>query len=153
MEWTVHPGGFVPFEHVHTRQDEIFHVQAGEIHAKINGQSAAGKAGDVIAVPRGSKHIASNGSSEKLVCTVEYKPGLDHYTTMQCFAGLTLDRDLDRRGLVNIPKIMYLLRRADARSLPRPAFLPDLVFGLAMNFFFVYGRFAGWEKLFWRYTA
>ena len=28
MEWIVQPDGYVPFEHVHVHQDEIFHVQA-----------------------------------------------------------------------------------------------------------------------------
>ena len=97
MEWTVHPGGYVPFEHV--------------------------------------RHIAYNHGDEKLVCIVDYRPGLDHYTTMQCFAGLTLDGQVDRRGLVNIPKIMYLLKRANAESLPRPAFAPDFAFHLGMEFF------------------
>lgn len=37
MEWTVHPGGYVPFEHVHVNQDEIFHIQRGEMRAKVMG--------------------------------------------------------------------------------------------------------------------
>ena len=27
MEWTLYPGGYVPFEHVHVSQDETFHIQ------------------------------------------------------------------------------------------------------------------------------
>lgn len=152
MEWAVHPGGYVPFEHVHVNQDEIFHVQQGEIRAMINGQERLGQAGDTICVPRGTRHIASNIKAEKLVCIVEYKPGLDHYKAMQCFAGLTLDNDIDRRGLVNVPKIMYMLKRINAQSLTRPAFVPDLIFRLGMALFYGLGAIAGWESLYKKYT-
>jgi quercetin dioxygenase-like cupin family protein len=152
MEWTVQPGGYVPFEHIHVCQDEIFHIQQGEMRAMIDGRKHFGKTGDTVTVPRGVKHIAYNDKPEPLVCIVEYKPGLDHYTTMQCFAGLTLDKDFDGRGLVNIPKIMYLLKRANALSLPRPAFLPEWMFRMGMEVFFVIGKIMGWESLYLKYT-
>jgi len=152
MEWTVHPGGYVPFEHIHVAQDEIFHVEKGEIRVRVNGQMLFGKAGDQLVAPRGIRHIACNDRDEKLVCIVDYKPGLDHYTTMQCFAGLTLDGLIDRRGMVNIPKIMYLLKQGNILSLPRPAFAPDILFGLGMNFFHIIGTLMGWEALYKKYT-
>jgi quercetin dioxygenase-like cupin family protein len=152
MEWTVQPGGYVPFEHVHIAQDEIFHIQKGGMRAKVNGQEQIGTVGESLTAPRGVKHIAFNDKNEALVCIVEYKPGLDHYTTMQCFAGLTVDKDFDRRGLVNIPKMLYLLKRANALSLLRPAFAPEWMFRLGMEVFFVLGNFLGWESLYKRYT-
>ena len=115
-------------------QDEIFHVEKGEIRARVKGHTLFGKPGDSLTAPRGIRHIAYNDRDEKLVCIVDYRPGLDHYTTMQCFAGLTLDGLVDRRGLVNIPKIMYLLKRANAESLPRPAFAPDFAFSWGIFF-------------------
>ena len=154
MEWTVHPGGYVPFEHVHVNQDEIFHVERGEIRARINGsEQHIGKVGETIVVPRGTKHIAFNDKDVPLVCIVDYKPGLDHYKSMQCFAGLTLDGAIDRRGLVNIPKIMYLLKKGNIQSLPRPAFAPDFVFRLGMDVFYALGSVMGWEALYRKYTC
>jgi len=152
MEWIVHPRGYVPFEHVHVAQDEIFHVEKGEIRARVNGQTLFGKAGDSLIAPRGIRHIAYNDRDEPLVCIVDYKPGLDHYTTMQCFAGLTLDGDFDKRGIVNIPKIMYMLKKGNILSLPRPAFAPDFAFHLGMNFFYSLGTMLGWESLYKNYT-
>jgi quercetin dioxygenase-like cupin family protein len=152
MEWTVHPGGYVPFEHVHVAQDELFQVEKGEIRVRLNGKMLFGKAGDSLVVPRGIRHIAHNDHDEKLVCIVEYKPGLDQYTTMQLFAGLTLNGLIDRRGMVHIPKIMYLLRKGNILSLPRPAFAPDPLFRLGMNVFYVIGSMLGWESLYREYT-
>lgn len=153
MEWTVHPGGYVPFEHVHVNQDEIFHIQRGEMQIKVKGMEQIGKAGETMIIPRGTPHIAFNGRDEPLVCIVEYKPGLDHYKTMQCFAGLTLDCDYDRRGLVNVAKIMFMLRRVKALSLTRPAFAPDWLFWLGMQVFFAIGSVLKWETLYKKYTG
>jgi len=152
MEWTVHPGGYVPFEHVHVAQDEIFHVERGEIRAKVNGHENFGTSGETLTVPRGSRHIAFNDKDEPLVCIVEYKPGLDHYTTMQCFAGLIMDGFIDNRGMVSIPRILYLLKRFDALSLPRPAFAPEWAFRFGMDVFYRIGTVLGWESLYKRYT-
>src|SRR5690242_2593730 len=113
MEWTVHPGGYVPFEHIHMKQDEIFHIQRGEMKTRMKGIEVFGRTGETLTVPCGTQHIAFNEKDEPLVCIVEYKPGLDHYTSMQCFAGLTLDGNLDKKGLVDIPRIMYLLKRGN----------------------------------------
>jgi quercetin dioxygenase-like cupin family protein len=153
MEWSVHPGGYVPFEHVHVSQDEIFHVQHGEIRTKVRGITRIGRVGDTLTIPRGTPHIAFNDKEEALVCLVEYKPGLDHYKTMQCFAGLTLDCLYDRRGLVNVPKIMFMLRNANALSITRPAFAPEWFFRLGMNVFFRIGSIFRWETLYEKYTT
>jgi hypothetical protein len=112
-----------------------------------------GTAGETLTIPRGTRHIAFNDRETPLVCIVEYKPGLDHYKTMQCFAGLTLDCDYDRRGLVNVAKIMFMLKKAQARSLTRPAFAPDWLFRVGMTTFFSLGSLMKWETIYERYTT
>lgn len=153
MEWTVHPGGYVPFEHVHVNQDEIFYIQRGEMRARVKGITQIGRVGDIVNIPRGTRHIAFNDKDEPLVCIVEYKPGLDHYKTMQCFAGLTLDCDYDKRGLVNFAKVLFMLKRVNALSITRPAFAPDWLFQLGMNTFFVMGSILKWEMYYEKYTG
>jgi hypothetical protein len=106
-----------------------------------------------LTIPRGTRHIAFNDRDEPLVCMVEYRPGLDHYKTMQCFAGLTLDCDYDKRGLVNIPKIMFMLKRANASSVTRPAFTPDWLFQFGMSIFFSIGSIMKWETIYEKYTT
>jgi hypothetical protein len=71
---------------------------------------------------------------------------------MQCFAGLTLDGLIDRRGMVNIPKVLYLLRKGNILSLPRPAFAPELAFRVGMNLAYMVGSMLGWESLYKKYT-
>src|SRR5688572_11172198 len=83
MQWTVQPNGYVPFEHIHLNQDEIFHVEKGEIRIVINGKEEIAASGETITVPKGHAHIAYNNKNEILDCKVEYRPGLDHDTFMQ----------------------------------------------------------------------
>jgi quercetin dioxygenase-like cupin family protein len=152
MEWTVAPGGYVPFEHIHLNQDEIFHIRQGEMRVRINGREQTGKVGQTLLVPRGSRHIAFNDKADTLVCTVDYKPGLDQYRVMQFFAGFTLDRFMDHRGLVDVPKMLYCMKKANAKALVRPAFVPEPFFRLGMNMFFVLGSLAGWEAVYEKYV-
>jgi len=152
MEWTVQPGGYVPFEHIHPNQDEIFHIQQGEIRARINGREQVGAAGETVVVPRGTRHIAYNDKSVVLICTVDYKPGLDQYKVMQFFAGMTLDRYIDRKGMILAPKILYCLKKANAEALVRPSFVPELFFRLGMNLFYMLGTVAGWDKMYNKYA-
>lgn len=152
MEWIVQPEGYVPFEHIHISQDEIFHVKQGEIRVMVNRQEQVGRAGQTLTVPRGTRHIAYNNRPETLVCVVEYKPGLDISRSFQCFSGLTCDGDVYGRYGINIPKMMYFMKRMSAKALARPSNVPAPIFGVFMNIFYVYGLLAGWEKLYRKYT-
>jgi quercetin dioxygenase-like cupin family protein len=110
MEWIVQPEGYVPFEHIHISQDEIFHVKQGEIRVVVNRQEQVGRAGQTLTVPRGTRHIAYNNRPETLICIVEYKPGLDISRSFQCFSGLTCDGDVYGRYGINIPRMMYYMK-------------------------------------------
>jgi len=152
-EWIVQPGGYVPFEHIHPGQDEVFHIREGEMRALVNKQEYVVGAGQTLTIPRGVRHQARNAGILPLVSVVEYVPGLDSYQLFQCFAGLTIDRALNRRGLVNAPRIMYLMRRMRIRALVRPAWLPAQAFHALMMLFLGVGTLAGWNSLRERYTA
>jgi len=152
MEWIVQPDGYVPFEHIHLNQDEIFHVRQGKIRVVINGREQLGLPGQVVTVPHGVRHIAYNNSPEVLICVVEYKPGLDIFKYFQCFSGLTCDQDdLDHKLGINIPKMMYFMKM-NSKALARPTNVPAPVFNLLMNIFYIVGSLAGWERLYKKYT-
>jgi hypothetical protein len=55
--------------------------------------------------------------------------------------------------LINVPKIMFMLKRVNAMSLTRPAFAPEWLFGLGMSFFFAIGSVLKWETLYKKYTG
>ena len=49
------PGDAVP-PHVHTHEDEIFHVLEGVVELMSDGKWQPGRAGDIIFLPRGIPH-------------------------------------------------------------------------------------------------
>ncbi|TND03689.1 MAG: Cupin 2 barrel domain-containing protein [Bacteroidetes bacterium] len=153
MQWTVQPEGYVPFEHVHLNQDEIFHVKKGEMRVVIAGKEQIAKAGESITIPKRVVHVAYNNKAEVLDCIVEYKPGLDHDVFMQCLCGLTNDGLNDKKGGISIPRMGYFLARMNAKCMARPTEIPAPLFNIALRFFYLRGVLSGWSRLFEKYTA
>ncbi|HLA57470.1 MAG TPA: cupin domain-containing protein [Puia sp.] len=153
FEWLVAPGGYVPFEHVHLAQDEIFSVVSGELRIIIDGREHLAGAGETVIVPKGKRHIAFNNKPEPLLCTTEYRPGLETYPYFQCFGGLTMDGHLSENGSVSFAKMLYFLRKIKARCITRPTSIPAPLFRLATHLFYFIGVIAGWSALYWKYTS
>ncbi len=150
-EWTVEPGGYVPFEHIHLNQDEIFRVKAGEVRLILDGKEVIAKAGETVIVPKGVRHIAYNNRSETFSCIVEYRPGLDTKVIAQCFFGLIWDGYCDKHGSPSIPMMGYFIK--GGRALTRPTNIPAFIFDQAINLFYLIGKVMGWEKLYQKYTG
>ncbi|HET6765991.1 MAG TPA: cupin domain-containing protein [Chitinophagaceae bacterium] len=63
FDWIVQPCGYVPFEHIHLYQDELFYVKSGELRILIDGKQYVVGAGQNITVPKGKRHIAYNNQA------------------------------------------------------------------------------------------
>lgn len=153
MQWTVQPKGYVPFEHIHLEQDEIFHIKKGSIRIVMNDKDYVVGEDQSIIVPKGVAHTAYNNSERILDCIVEYKPGLDHEIFMQCFCGLINDGLIDAKGGIDIPRMGYFLTRMKAKCMTRPTSIPAPVFNLALKAFYLRGAISGWGKLYEQYTC
>jgi quercetin dioxygenase-like cupin family protein len=153
MEWTVEPGGYVPFEHIHVAQEEVCRILRGKIRAVIGGHPRMAGTGETLVIPRGAKHVAYNDTPDPLVCIVEYKPGLDVFKSFQCFSGLTQDNDLGLVYGIHVPKMMYFMKKLEIRALVRPAFVPEPLFQIGLYGFLVLGSMLGWEEQCRRYTG
>lgn len=152
-EWIVQPSGFVPFAHTHPTQDEVFHVHEGEMRVLVNGREQIVSAGQTVTVPRGAKHRASNNSHGALVCTLEYRPGLDSYKVFQCFGGLCIDGDLTRGGIPHPLKMLYFLGKLNTQTLAIPSYTPAPFFWLGIKVFYLMGKLLGWEKFYKKYIG
>jgi mannose-6-phosphate isomerase-like protein (cupin superfamily) len=153
MQWMVQPKGYVAFEHIHLHQDEVFHIENGEIKIIMSGKEHIARQGETIIVPKGVAHIAFNNKEDVLDCMVEYRPGLDHKTFMQCFCGLVNDKLLDAKGGIDIPRMGYFLTRMKAKCMTRPTQIPAPLFNLALRFFYIRGLLSGWKDLYEKYTC
>ena len=151
MQWTLQPKGYVPFEHVHYNQDEIFDVKKGELKVLINGVEHIAKAGEQIVVPKGARHIASNNKEEVMDAVVSYVPALDHEQFSQCLCGLIAD--IDKAGGPSIPMMGYFLKKMKCKAMARPTNIPAPAFNMALNVFYLMGELKGWSKLYKKYTV
>jgi len=153
FEWIVEPGGYVPFEHTHLKQDEIFHVKKGELKLVIDGEECIIGEGQSLTVPKGAPHIAYNNKPELLSCIIDYVPALDTYRFFQCFGGLTMDLDMNKNGTINIPKMLYFSRKMNARCVTRPTKIPSFLFWVVNQLCFITGTLLGWIKYYTKYTS
>lgn len=152
MQWTVQPQGYVPLEHLHYNQDEIFYVQKGQLKMIIDGQEQIAGPGEKIIVAKGKKHIAFNNKEDVLETTVEYRPALDQEKFMQCFNGLINDGYVDEKGSPRIRMMGYMLKKMKCQAMARPASIPAPMFKIALRFFYLLGSLKGWSKLYEKYT-
>ncbi len=153
MQWTLQPNGYVPFEHIHYLQDEIFYVQQGELKVLIDGVEHFAGPGETITVPMGARHLASNNKNEVMEAIVDYSPALDYDTFMQCLCGLTKDGYLDEKSGISIPMMGYCLMKMKCKAMARPTAIPAPAFNMALRFFYLMGTVRGWNRLFKKYTV
>ena len=151
MEWALAPKGYVPFEHIHYYQDEIFYVESGRLKLKVEGKEHILNPGEQFTVPMGAAHVAENNGDETLKCIVSYNPGSDYYTFSQCFIGLQYDGEYNKKGQINVPKMAYFIHATKCKALARPTTIPKLAFKFVVPFFGVIGSVAGWNKQLARY--
>ncbi len=78
-EMSVVPGGGPP-PHIHSREDESFHILEGTLTIQVGGNTITASAGDFAFLPRGIAHSfknTGNGPAKALVLTTP--AGLENY--------------------------------------------------------------------------
>jgi quercetin dioxygenase-like cupin family protein len=153
LKWTLQPKGYFPFEHVHYNQDEIYHVEKGELKVAINGKEHIAKAGEKIIVHKGERHIASNNREEEMNAIIEFRPALDQEKFIQCYNGLINDGYIDEKGALSIPMMGYCLKKMKCKAMFRPTSIPAAAYKIALNLFYAIGILKGWDKLYQKYTG
>ena len=72
------PGTGIP-RHIHTREDETFHVQEGQVEYEVDGTVTTLGAGDLAYVPRGVAHsFRVVGSTPARVLVSIFPAGAEH---------------------------------------------------------------------------
>ncbi|MEU7903479.1 cupin domain-containing protein [Actinoplanes sp. NPDC049118] len=75
----VHPPGFAPPLHRHTREDEAFYVIDGDIEGRCEDETFQARAGDFIWLPRGLAHTFIVGSGGARVLTLATPAGFEDF--------------------------------------------------------------------------
>ena len=69
-------------EHYHVRTEEIYYITHGTGRIRIGGENRDVRAGDAIAIPRGSKHKLWNTGAETLRLLCCCAPAYEHEDTV-----------------------------------------------------------------------
>ena len=79
MEYVLAPGGGAGL-HRHSREDETFYVLAGELAVQLGEESAVVTPGELLRIPRGTRHAFVNQGPEPLTALVMLTPaGLEQF--------------------------------------------------------------------------
>lgn len=100
VEGLMEPGAAVP-PHVHTHEDEIFHVLEGEVELLSDGKWQSGQAGDIIFLPRGIPHairVPEGGGAARVLNYVF--PGGNFEAMFRAFEERGVGGDGDQRAKV-----------------------------------------------------
>ncbi|MFN8130861.1 MAG: cupin domain-containing protein [Solirubrobacteraceae bacterium] len=73
--------GDMPPLHVHTRDDEAFHVLAGELSLFVGASCSVARAGDTVLAPRGIPHVYRVDSDEARWLAIATPGGFDEFVS------------------------------------------------------------------------
>ena len=99
IEMVVRPGGFVPAEHVHPRQEERFHVTDGRITLRVDGEERVYAAGETITIPPGTPHVWWNSGTGDLRVTLDFRPAGRFAEFITTFFAMAVAGKMNARGL------------------------------------------------------
>jgi mannose-6-phosphate isomerase-like protein (cupin superfamily) len=117
-----------PFEHLHPKQDERFHVHAGELTISLGGREHVLRAGQSLDVPSGAKHAMWNSGDVPTRATWEVRPALRTESFFRSVHELRAAGRAGRHGMITPLAAGAVLRGfRDELRLPVPAPLEGVV--------------------------
>ena len=100
VEGRMQPGEGVP-PHVHTHEDEIFHVLEGSVELYADGAWRPGRPGDIIFLPRGIPHAIRVPQDAGTARVLNYVfPGENFEAMFQAFETRGVGEDAERKAAV-----------------------------------------------------
>lgn len=100
MEYVLAPGGGAGL-HRHSREDETFYVLAGELAVQLGDETAVVTPGELLRIPRGTRHAFVNRGAAPLTALVLLTPaGLEQFfVDLAALSAAARDGQLDPAAL------------------------------------------------------
>lgn len=126
--WRSVPGGrIVP--HLHPEQEEVFFIEHGIAHFRVDGEERIARPGDRVVIPKGAVHEEWNPGPEPVTGFVELRPALRSRALHEALAGIAAEGGTDGRGAPrNLLQLgaMFWAFRGDIRAVSPPVALQNL---------------------------
>jgi len=106
-DYRVAPGGFIPFEHYHSEQSEIFAIKGGRFTMWLDGKEHHAKVGDVVVVKPGMHHVGRNDGDEEMRAVVTFDPLLDADEMFRRYWKLCDSGKVDAQGRPSLDQLLF----------------------------------------------
>ncbi|HUF53497.1 MAG TPA: cupin domain-containing protein [Dehalococcoidia bacterium] len=150
-EHALRPGARVPYDHIHSVQEERFEVVAGEATVRIGNETKVFQAGDTFVIPAGIAHGLANHGEDELRVLTELRPAMNTELYFETVFGLARDGKVGKRGVPNMLHMAVIVRTlGENGGLPgTPMFLQKI----GLTVLAAVGRFAGYKGRYKRYSG
>jgi len=101
FELFLKPHGFVPVEHIHSRQEERPEVVSGSVRYRLGGKEDSLSAGEAAVLPSGIPHALWNDTDDEAHLIMEVRPALGVETALETLFGLARDGKTNNKGMPN----------------------------------------------------
>ena len=151
FEFTVRPGGAVPFPHIHRNQEETFQITHGRATVIIDGERRELGPGEEITVPIGANHICINDESEEMRSVVTFRPAYDLEYWFETFCGMAHDGRCDAKGGPRFMQLMILLNSFEFKGYRTD--VPIIAQKLLPPFLSPIARMLGYRAIYTKYSG
>ena len=101
FELLLKPHGFVPVEHIHSRQEERVEVTTGLVRYRLGGEEEDLSAGQSAVLPPRIPHTLWNHSEGETHIVMEVRPALQMEIVLETLFGLARDGKTNDKGMPN----------------------------------------------------
>ncbi|MEX1195708.1 MAG: cupin domain-containing protein [Dehalococcoidia bacterium] len=109
-EHSLRPGAQVPYDHIHSVQEERFEVVAGTATVRIGNGTKVFKAGDALVIPAGTAHGLANHGEDELRVLTELRPAMNTEVYFETVFGLARDGKVAKNGVPNLVHAAVIVR-------------------------------------------
>ena len=151
FELSLRPGGRVPVDHIHTRQEERFEVISGTARVRVGKRWRDLRAGESVVVPAGTPHGLRNETGEEVRVLAEFRPAMKMETFFETYCGLAQDGRVNKQGLPS-----PLRNAVIVRGLHSETYLAGIPIGLqkvALALLAPLGRLLGYQAHYPEYSG
>jgi mannose-6-phosphate isomerase-like protein (cupin superfamily) len=146
FDYTLRPGGSVPFAHLHRFQEERFQVVSGRARIRVGSAKLTVGAGENAVVPAGTVHRLWNDSPEELRAIVEFRPALRTEDGFAKLFALAREGKVGRLGLPRNPFRLAVLAH-ESRDEVELAAIPRQLQRAVTAMLAPVGRLLGYEAV------
>jgi mannose-6-phosphate isomerase-like protein (cupin superfamily) len=109
-EHALRPGARVPYDHIHSVQEERFEIIAGTATVRIGNETKVFKPGDALVIPAGTAHGLANDGVDELRVMTELRAAMNTEVYFETVFGLARDGKVGKNGVPNLLHTAVIVR-------------------------------------------